>query len=131
MIRRNTIQKELVLGAVRELRGHVTADEVYDHLSKSNPAISRGTVYRNLNVLSQEGQVKKVRTFDGADIFDFSLHNHYHAKCINCGEIYDIDMKDEFDPLAYISDNHGFITSGFEIFFSGVCQKCVSEKEEL
>ena len=27
--RRNTIQRELVLQAVRDMRGHVTADEVY------------------------------------------------------------------------------------------------------
>ena len=51
MDRRNTIQKELVLKAVNELKRHVTADEVYDFIKKDYPTIGKGTVYRNLGVL--------------------------------------------------------------------------------
>ena len=52
---RNTIQRQLVLSAVRQLQNHPTADEVYQKVQKSCPTISRATVYRNLKLLAEEG----------------------------------------------------------------------------
>ena len=49
---RNTIQRQLVLSAVRQLQNHPTADEVYQKVQKSCPTISRATVYRNLKLLA-------------------------------------------------------------------------------
>ncbi len=99
MIRRSTIQKELVLNTMRDLKTHVTADFLYEYLVKKHPSISRGTVYRNLNILCEEGLIKKIKTPDGADYFDFSLHNHYHVKCVSCGKISDVDTNDLPDIL--------------------------------
>lgn len=129
MVRRNTIQNELVLNAVRTLKRHVSADDVYEYLSKEHPTISRGTVYRNLNILSEEGKIKKVKTSDGADIFDFSLHNHYHVKCVSCGNVSDVDMDVLTDLESKIKDKQGFEFYGYDIFFEGICPKCLMEKE--
>ena len=52
MSHRHTLQRSLILEAVKELRCHATTDEVYDAIVKKYPNISRGTVYRNLNLLS-------------------------------------------------------------------------------
>ena len=59
MNKRNTIQRALVLETVRALQCHVTAEEVYDMLLKQHTDISRGTVYRNLNLLSDIGEISK------------------------------------------------------------------------
>ena len=53
MARRNTIQRSLVLEAVNRLHCHATADEVYEEIIKEHPTISKATVYRNLNLLSE------------------------------------------------------------------------------
>lgn len=90
--RRNTIQKDLVRNTVYEMRRHVTANEVYEFIKEAYPTIGKGTVYRNLDILVEEGALKKVEVPDGPNRFDFILKNHYHVRCIKCGEIFDVDM---------------------------------------
>ena len=92
MERRNTIQKELVYHAVNEMRRHVTADEVYEFVKKGYPTIGKGTVYRNLGILVEEGAIRKVEVPDGPDRFDFTLKNHYHVRCVRCGDVQYVDM---------------------------------------
>ena len=56
--RRNTIQKDLVRNTVYEMRRHVTANEVYEFIKEAYPTIGKGTVYRNLDILVEEGAQK-------------------------------------------------------------------------
>lgn len=130
MERRNTIQKELVLTTVQNLKKHVTADEVYENISKDHPSISRGTVYRNLSLLSEEGAIKKVEVPDGPDRFDFTLNDHYHVKCIKCGEIFDVDMVYIPNLLTKINDEHGIKFINYDIFFKGICKTCLDKEKE-
>ena len=60
MAKRNTIQRQLVIAAVRFLADHPTAEEVYDRITMEYPDISKGTVYRNLNSLVESGLLGKV-----------------------------------------------------------------------
>ena len=70
MAKRNTIQRQLVIAAVRFLADHPTAEEVYDRITMEYPDISKGTVYRNLNSLVESGLLGKVSVPSGADRFD-------------------------------------------------------------
>jgi Fur family transcriptional regulator, ferric uptake regulator len=130
MGRRNTIQKELVLTTVRKLKKHVTADEVYENIKKDHPSISRGTVYRNLSLLSEEGEIRKIEVPEGPDYFDFTLKDHYHVKCIKCGKIYDVDIDYLPDLLSKIKDDHGIKFFNYDIFFKGICRSCQQQQEE-
>ena len=112
MVRRNTIQKELVLKTVYELKRHLTADEVYEFIQKEHPTIGKGTVYRNLAILVQEGAVRKVEIPDGPDRFDFTLENHYHVRCVQCGNVYDVDMDEIiYDRVAESKGDYGIDNS--------------------
>ena len=93
MIKRNTIQCALVLETVNKLRCHATADEVYDAIVQEHPNISRATVYRNLNRLSQLGRIHKMEIPGGADRFDHECYKHYHIRCEKCGRVFDVDME--------------------------------------
>lgn len=124
MERRNTIQKDLVLKTVQELKRHLTADEVYEFIKKEHPTIGRGTVYRNLKILVEEGAIRKVEVPDGLDRFDFTLKDHYHVKCVKCGDIFDVDMEQLPDLKAKIRDTHGMEFLGYDIFFKGICPAC-------
>ena len=115
--RRNTIQKDLVRNTVYEMRRHVTANEVY-------PTIGKGTVYRNLDILVEEGNLRKVEVPDGPNRFDLTLKNHYHVRCVNCGEISDVDMDEILGLLEKIHDTHGTDFLGYDILFKGICPKC-------
>ena len=119
---RNTIQRALVLEAVRSLHNHPTSADVYEVVREKHPNISRATVYRNLGVLANRGEVLRVEVPNGAD--DFLNRPHYHAKCRVCGGVFDVDMPYQSDILAKVSDAHGFAIEEHEIIFNGVCSEC-------
>ena len=124
MIQRNTIQCSLVLETVNQLKCHATADEVYDAIVKEHPTISRATVYRNLNRLSETGKIRKIAVPDGPDRFDHQRHEHYHVKCVKCARVFDVDMDYIADLEGKIKDAHGFQFTGHNIIFTGICPEC-------
>lgn len=123
-IRRNTIQKSLVCDAVYQLKGHVTADEVYEYVKKDHPSVGKGTVYRNLAILAEEEAVRKVEVPEGPDRYDFTLRDHYHVRCVKCGDVFDVDMEVLPDLIERIRDQHGMQYLGYDIFFKGICAAC-------
>lgn len=124
MERRNTVQKDLVLKAVLDMRGHVTADEVYEHIHNNFKNIGKGTVYRNLNQLAEEEKIRKVELPEGPDRFDFTLQNHYHVRCVKCNQVFDVDMDEVPDVFSRIKDTHGMKFLDYDIVFKGVCSEC-------
>lgn len=121
---RNTIQRSLVLEAVRSLHNHPTSAEVYEEVRSKHPSISRATVYRNLSLLAARGEVLRVELPNGADRYDYFNQPHYHAKCRLCGRVFDVDMPYHEDIAQEITDAHGFFIENHQIVFSGLCADC-------
>ena len=124
MNKRNTVQRTLVLETVREWQCHATADEVYKTVAMQYPDISRGTVYRNLNLLSDIGEIRKREIPGGPDRYDHLCHDHYHVKCTKCGRVFDVEMDFIPDLETHINDAHGFAFTGHDIVFKGICPEC-------
>ena len=124
MDRRHTIQKDIVLAAVRALATHSTADEVYDYIHQNYPNVGRGTVYRNLNVLAEEGAIRKVGIPGGADRYDFTCHEHYHVTCVKCGDVCDVDMDVLPNLMNNVHNSMGMELLSYDILFRGICPKC-------
>ena len=128
--RRNTIQKKLVLDAVQSLQNHPTAEEVYRHIIKTYKNISKGTVYRNLNMLVEEDVIQKVMVMDGADRFDHTMTDHNHIRSDLCGNVYDVpaeagELADRMISMdTDFLKKSGFTVSGHEIIFRGICPYC-------
>ena len=127
-MRRNTIQRDLVKQAVYDMKSHVTADELYEFLKAKHPSIGKGTVYRNLEVLVEEGSVRKVEVPSGPARFDFTLKNHYHVKCVECGGVFDVDMDEVSGLIDKIHDTHGMDFLTYDIAFKGICKNCKEKK---
>lgn len=132
MMKRNTIQRSLVLEAVNRLQCHATADEIYEEIRRDHPNISRATVYRNLNVLSEMGEIRRLETPGGADRFDHRCHDHCHVRCQKCGRVFDVDVDFITGLEQRIRDAHGFEFTGYDILFRGICPDCqnASQKNE-
>ena len=124
MKNRNTIQRALVLEAVNTLQCHATADEVYEAIVKEHPTVSKATVYRNLNLLSEMGEIRKMEIPGGADRFDHRCHDHCHVRCEQCGRVFDVDMDYVTGLEKGIRDTHGFAFTGYDILFRGICPDC-------
>ena len=127
---RNTIQKSLVLQAVFELKRHLTADEVYEFIKKSHPTIGKGTVYRNLAILSEEGAIRRVEIPDGPDRFDFTLKRHYHMRCVRCGDVQDVDLGEIPELEAKLRETQAVKLLDYDILFKGICAECAKKTEE-
>ena len=125
MAKRNTIQRQLVIAAVRFLADHPTAEEVYDRITMEYPDISKGTVYRNLNSLVESGLLGKVSVPSGADRFDHILARHYHIKCNHCGKFMNVENFDYFHDLDdKLATATVFKMEHHDIVFSGLCPEC-------
>ena len=127
MQRRNTVQKELVMNAVLSLRCHATADEVYNYIKAEYPNVSKTTVYRNLNLLAEDGLIRKIQIPGEADRFDHLTHDHYHIRSLKCGKVFDVDMAVVPDMESRINDKHGFVFLGCDVVFKGICPDCNTE----
>lgn len=120
-------QREVIKEYLASTKEHPTADTVYLHVRKTFPKISLGTVYRNLNLLSDTGEALKITTPDGGVRFDATTTPHYHVLCCKCGCVQDLDMKpiDTLDEQAQQCYN-GIIRS-HSVLFNGICSQCSKE----
>lgn len=129
-MKRNTIQRSLTLETVKNLNCHPTADQVYEEVHLKHPNISRGTIYRNLNQLAEDGKIAAREIPGTATHFDPINSEHYHTRCVICGRVFDVDLDVIPDLLNNIKDTHGFVFSGYDIVFKGICKECQKDDRD-
>jgi len=125
---RMTAQRKAILDALRKLKTHPTADELYEVLKKQIPRISLATVYRNLELLSDAGLIKRLDP--GADRkrrYDANVEPHFHVRCTVCGRIGDVKISSDFNVHEVITDTDNFVVEGYSIDFWGLCEKCAGK----
>lgn len=124
MSRRHSIQRQLISDTLKRM-DHPTAQDLLEEIRKEYPYLSMGTVYRNLNLLSTEGIVRKLSCQDSADRFEICLNPHYHIQCTSCGRYFDIDATYlRGDINKKIEEITGFLVKDSNVFFTGVCPLC-------
>lgn len=117
-------QREAIINFLMTRKDHPTADVVYMNVKEDFPNISLGTVYRNLTLLSEKGEILRLRVGDGMDHFDADTSVHYHFVCTECGSVIDLEM-DDIDSINDIAgaDFNGMIY-GHVTYFYGLCGNC-------
>ena len=117
-------QREAIKEYLSHTKEHPTADTVYMSIRNTHPNISLGTVYRNLNLLAEQGEILKINCQDGSDRFDGNPKPHYHFICKECGRVLDIEMEsiDHIDKIA--GAGFGGKVEGHVTYFYGLCPNC-------
>ena len=120
-------QRESIKEFLASTTEHPTADTVYLHVREEFPRISLGTVYRNLNLLADIGEIVKITTPDGGDRFDGTTSPHYHVLCTECGKVIDLDMEhlDSINKMA--EENFDGVISSHTALFYGTCNECLEK----
>ena len=117
-------QREAILKALRSVKSHPTADEIYAMVHDSMPRLSLATVYRNLEQLVNAGMVTAI---DGAGSrrFDGNAAPHHHKRCSVCGSVSDI-FSEELHHLDNANERLLPLLecSACSVEFSGICGKC-------
>ncbi len=118
-------QRESIKACLMARHDHPTADALYTSIREEYPNISLGTVYRNLNLLVELGEIRKLTCGDGADHFDADTSPHYHFVCKECGHVNDLLLEpmDHINRLAQESTNG--LVDGHTIYFYGTCKNCL------
>ena len=120
--KRYSRQRELIYEALRQTEQHPTAEMIYQWLKPANPSLSLGTVYRNLNLLADEGAIRRMAF--PVERYYAKTMPHPHFCCDQCGAVYDLHLPydAELDRQALLASGHD--VTGHEVVFHGICTKC-------
>ena len=120
---RMTNQKLKIMEHLKNIKTHPTAELVYRVVSKDLPAISLATVYRNLNLLAEQGKILKLE-INGEYHYDGFCDSHQHLVCTNCDKIIDIGQKEISNYAMRKIKSSDFELRSVRIIFYGVCKNC-------
>lgn len=126
-VKRYSRQRELIYQAVKSSKEHPTAEMVYQWLLPENPKLSLGTVYRNLNLLAEEGLL--LRLSYPVERYDGCTEPHTHFRCDGCGRVLDLDVK--YDPLSNKDTAQaltGLSVRSHALTFYGLCPDCQKQQ---
>jgi Fur family peroxide stress response transcriptional regulator len=128
MVKR-TRQKELIVRALRGNHYHPTALWIYDEVRKEMPHISLATVYRNLRLFLDSGEISELE-FDGSvSHFDIRADEHQHFWCDKCDRIFDIEEMVTKEFNGRLAQGNGFEISKYRLVLRGLCPACQLDRE--
>ncbi len=125
---RMTRQRRVILEEIRKTNNHPAADEIYERVRKRLPRISLGTVYRNLDVLCDLGEIQRLELSGAMKRYDGIPKKHYHIRCVGCDCVDDAPIA----PLNELEDDL-YGTTVYEIIghnleFTGLCPRCSAQR---
>jgi Fur family ferric uptake transcriptional regulator len=119
-----TRQRKVILEELRKVTSHPTAEDLHRMVRKRLPKISIATVYRNLEILSDEGEVWKMDVAGTQRRFDGSTRNHYHIRCNVCGRMDDVPMETVANMEETAAKCSGYRVFSHRVEFAGICPDC-------
>lgn len=127
---RSTSQRQLVLTVVGKSSDHPNAEQIYARCKHDEPSISMGTVYRNLGVLAETGDILHLSMPQGPDHYDFNTKPHCHFFCRCCRGVFDIDEPQIVKPLNKKLSIPGYKVENHQMIICGVCPECLKKEED-
>ncbi len=117
-------QRDAICAYLMNTDEHPTAETIYRHVKEQYPKISLGTVYRNLALLEEIGEVQRIPSADSREHYDGNTSDHPHFQCRCCGRVIDLPM-DNLDFLRTLAAGsvEGEIDKTMLLFF-GLCKNC-------
>jgi len=124
MALKHSKQRDMIKTFLMSRKDHPTADVVYMNVRQENPNISLGTVYRNLTLLADIGEIARLRVGDGVDHFDADTSPHYHFVCRECDSVSDLEMDSIDEITQKAAANFNGLIEGHFTYFYGICPHC-------
>lgn len=121
---RNTRQRSAILDAIARADRPLLPQEVLEAAQHVVPGLGIATVYRNLKLLSQEGEVKAVNLPGENPRFELAGHqHHHHFQCRQCQRVFDVHAcPGNLGRLA----PQGFIVEDHDLTLYGRCKECTA-----
>lgn len=127
---RRTRQRRVILDVLHDASDHPAADEIYRRVRRRLPRISLGTVYRNLEVLAEQGAIRRVPVAGQATRFDGETGPHHHVRCVRCGRLADVPAETCTVSAARVRTASGFRVLDCRLEVTGLCPACQAAEAE-
>ena len=123
--RRTSKKRSAIYEALRSTTAHPSAEQLYAQLKPEIPDLSLGTVYRNLNVLMQDGLIITVGNVNGEERYDANTNGHSHFVCTKCGRVDDVFLDLSIDSrYPDVEELTGGTVKGHSLSYFGLCKNC-------
>jgi Fur family ferric uptake transcriptional regulator len=125
---RLTPQRMMILEAIADSDGHVSAEEILESVRTAYPYLDISTVYRTLDLLKTLHLVSETDLGRGHAQYELlSKGLHHHLICTECGKI--LDVENSFlDPLRQsVEEAYDFHAEIEHLAIFGICGKCKDE----
>ena len=133
----NTRQKREMLSFLKERSlQHFSVDDVVFEMRDRGEAIGRSTVYRYLELLAEQGVVRKYTGVQGITQYQHvedasGCDGHFHMMCSRCGNLLHVDCSLMRSMSEHLMKEHGFMLDPRETILVGVCEKCRNDGEAV
>ena len=114
---------------------HFSVDEVVFELRERGEKIGRSTVYRYLELLAEQGVVRKYQGVQGITQYQHvedasGCGGHFHMLCSRCGNLLHVDCGLMRAMSEHLMKDHGFQLDPRDTILVGVCEKCRADGGE-
>ncbi|MFP4355983.1 MAG: transcriptional repressor [Phycisphaerae bacterium] len=121
---RSSPQRDLILQVLKQRKDHPTAEQIHQAVRRQRPRISLATVYRNLDLLAELGQIRRIAAAGTEMRFDACCQPHFHVRCRSCGKLGDVDIPAPKNLTDRAAKASSFQVDGFQLEFTGLCGEC-------
>ena len=129
--RKNSRKRQAILDAIHSTTEHPSAEWLYNRLKPVYPDLSLGTIYRNLGIFRESGEICSVGTVCGQERFDGDTHPHAHFVCRSCGKVMDVESPFLGTAFYYeLGKQIGAEISGYQLSFFGLCRDCRENRDD-
>lgn len=123
-----TKQRQLIWNIIQKSCKHMTADEIYQIAKVQMPSIAVGTVYRNLNLMASDRDIRRLSVFGGCDRYDKNVISHEHLICRKCGSFADVSMN---NLKGLLEKQAGVELDSYDLNMYYICPECYNMREEM
>lgn len=122
---RVTPQRAIILNVIEQMPGHMTAEEIYDHVQQVNSYVNLATVYRTLQLLRELDLVTEADMGTGASHYALRTHaTHHHAVCRSCGRSIEFPHELMLPLIDMLHQTYGFVADADHTVLFGWCRSC-------
>lgn len=123
--RRSTVQRQLIRAILEHAERHLDADDICQRARQRLPSVSLSTVYRNLQLLKEQGLVEEHQLDGMRRYYESALRSeHHHMVCLACGRIFEFTCPSTEKLKSKIKKDQGFEVTGVDVRFAGYCPEC-------
>jgi Fur family ferric uptake transcriptional regulator len=119
---RSTRQRTAIREVIDTAGRPLSPQEVLEAAQAAVPGVSQATVYRNLKLLLDGGEITSVTLPGDSPRYEPARHaHHHHFQCTECKRVFDVHQCP--GDLANLAPK-GFTVERHEITLYGRCDRC-------